>query len=294
MHKAVLLQEVISYLQIRSEGFYIDATFGGGSVSREILSRLSNKGRLIAIDTDREAVKRADDLAKLHPNLLVAHSNFSELDKILDSMKINSVDGIVADLGLSSYQLDDVSRGFIVVSDSKMDMRYDMNSNTPKASDILRNYSEKELVALFQKYSEQPFERRIAAEIKRSKPISTPRELHALVERTIPSSQRYKTKKITINLLRGLRMEVNNELDTLKTFIDQAVSRLDPGGRLVVISFQSVEDRVVKNAFREHKHQDNLQIITKKPITPSDEEITVNPRSRSAKLRAAEKPKVIS
>jgi 16S rRNA (cytosine1402-N4)-methyltransferase len=208
---------------------------------------------------------------------------------MLTGLAIQSVDGAIADLGLSSYQLDDGERGYTVDSDSRMDMRYDLDAETPTAADILKTYSEKDLVLLFQELAEQPFTRRIAKAIKSSKPIITPADLAEVVEQAIPSSQRYKSKKITVNLLRALRMEVNHELDSLEQFIEQVVTKLNPQARLAIISFQSLEDRVVKNAFRKLKQEGQVQIVTKKPVSPTESEIQENPRSRSAKLRVCEK-----
>ncbi|MFH1749660.1 MAG: 16S rRNA (cytosine(1402)-N(4))-methyltransferase RsmH [bacterium] len=285
MHKSVLLQETLSYLSIQRDGVYVDATFGGGETSLAILDKLSSDGKLVAIDLDKQAIQRADKLTKTHPQLIPIRANFKDIKSVLKDISILEVDGIIADLGISNFQLEDKLRGFSLESDSLLDMRIDQDQSIV-ALDILKRYSEKDLVQLFQEVGEQPFARRIARAIKTEKNFQSTSEFYQIIERAIPVNLRYKAKKIAVNLFRALRMEVNSEIQSLNEFIPNAISVLKESGRLVIISFHSIEDRIVKHTLRNNKQ---VKILTKKPIIPLIQEVKNNPKSRSAKLRACEK-----
>ncbi|MFC1656597.1 16S rRNA (cytosine(1402)-N(4))-methyltransferase RsmH [Patescibacteria group bacterium] len=285
MHKSVLLQETLFHLNIKRDGVYVDATFGGGETSLAILDKLSDKGKLIAIDLDKEAVHRADKLTKTYPQLIPIRANFKDIKSVLEDINILEVDGVVADLGISNYQLENKLRGFGLESDSLLDMRIDQDQIVI-ALDILKRYSEKDLIQLFQEVGEQPFSKRIARAIKEEKDFQSTAEFYKIIERAIPANLRYKAKKIAVNLFRALRMEVNSEIENLNEFIPKAINVLTESGRLVIISFHSIEDRIVKHALKNNKQ---VKILTKKPIIPSIGEVKNNPKSRSAKLRACKK-----
>lgn len=284
MHKSVLLQETISYLAIKQDRVYVDATFGGGETALGILDQLSNQGRLIVIDLDREAIQRAQELKRKFPQIIPVQANFKDIKGILEDLGIEKVDGIIADLGISNFQLEDSQRGFSVEKDSPLDMRIDQDQRTA-AYDILKSYSEKDLIELFQKIGEQPFSRRIAKAVKQAKNLQTTQDFYQIIQAAIPGKLKFKAKKIAINLFRALRMEVNQEIKNLEEFIPSAINTLNPNGKLVIISFHSIEDRIVKWKFRELAKKRQIEILTPKPIIPSQEEIKVNPKSRSAKLR---------
>ncbi len=288
MHKSVLLQETLSFLKIQRDRIYVDATFGGGETSLAILEKLSRKGRLIAIDLDQEAIQRAQKLKKKFPQIMPVKTNFKDIEQILSDLKIKKIDGIIADLGISNIQLQDTHRGFSIEQNSPLDMRIDQTQRKT-ASDILKNYSEKDLIKLFQEIGEQPFSKRIARAVKQSKNLQTTYDFYKIIQTAIPEKLKFKAKKIAINLFRALRMETNQEIKNLEEFIPKAVNNLNPGGKLVIISFHSIEDRIVKWKFRDLKHQKQIEILTKKPVTPSQKEIQINPKSRSAKLRACKK-----
>jgi len=287
MHKAVLLKETLDYLAIKQDGIYVDATFGGGETAQNIATALSGSGKLMALDLDMEAIQRAQILKKKFPQILPIQGNFKDLLKILQELRIKKVDGIIADLGISNFQLQDPDRGFSIEKLGILDMRMDQNSpNT--AIDILRKYSEKDLVRIFRELGEQPFSQRIARAIKKAKKLETTEDFLQIIQEAIPGNLRFKAKKIAINLFRAIRMEVNQEIPNLKIFIPQAIQVLKTQGRLVIISFHSLEDRIVKWAFRDYPKA-QIKILTPKPIFPTEEEIQSNPKSRSAKLRACEK-----
>jgi len=285
MHKSVLLQETLSYLLIQRDGVYIDATFGGGETSLAILDKLSSSGKLIAIDLDKEAVARADKLTKTYPQLIPVRANFKDIKLVVKDLHIVRVDGVIADLGISNFQLEDKLRGFSLESDSLLDMRINQEQSTI-ALDILKQYSEKDLVQLFQEVGEQPFAKRIARAVKTKRNFQSASEFYQIIEQAIPVKLQYKAKKIAVNLFRALRMEVNSEIKNLQEFIPNAISVLKKSGRLVVISFHSIEDRIVKHTL---KNNNQVTILTKKPIVPLIQEVKINPKSRSAKLRACEK-----
>jgi 16S rRNA (cytosine1402-N4)-methyltransferase len=295
-HIPALLHESIEGLDIKPDGTYIDVTFGGGGHSKEILSRLGENGKLFGFDQDEEAYENV-----LHDDRFVfVRSNFRYLNNFLQYYQVEKVDGILADLGVSSHHFDDEARGFSFRYDSQLDMRMNQSAKQT-AADILNNYDEDDLSKLFYQYGELRLSRKIASAIvfeRQKKPITTVNEFLEIMNRF---TQRDKEKKILAQAFQALRIEVNQELHALSEMLQQSVELLTVGGRLSVISYHSLEDRIVKNFFRSGNIEGNiekdfygnpltnLKIINRKVIIPTEEEQRLNPRSRSAKLRIAEK-----
>lgn len=295
-HIPALLQESVDGLNINPKGTYIDVTFGGGGHSKEILSRLADSGRLYGFDQDEEAYRNV-----LHDERFVfVRSNFRHLSNFLQYYQVEHVDGVLADLGVSSHHFDDEKRGFSFRFDSLLDMRMNRSAKQT-AADVLNNYDEEQLSNLFYLYGELRMSRKIASAIvfaRQKKPITTVSEFLEVMDRF---AYRDKEKKVLAQAFQALRIEVNQELDALAEMLQQSVDYLKVGGRLSVISYHSLEDRIVKNFFRSGNIEGkvekdfygnpltNLKAITRKVIVPSEEEQQVNPRSRSAKLRIAEK-----
>lgn len=288
-----MVEEVVEFLAVKSNGIYIDGTLGGGGHVQALLrqSRIS----VIAIDQDLEAIKFAKKrLKKFGRQVVFIHDNFRNLEAILDKLGIVKVDGILLDLGVSSYQLDEPSRGFGFGGGegSVLDMRMDQGQKLT-ASEVVNNYPEEELKRIFFEYGEEPFSRQIARQIvirRQEKPIKTTNELLDAIRGATPPKYRFSRRgHYASKIFRAIRMEVNGELGALQAVLPQAVERLKKGGLLVVISFHSLEDRIVKHFFREMKNEEKVKILTKKPLTPAKKEIVLNPRSDSAKMRAAEK-----
>lgn len=295
-HIPALLHESIDGLNIQPNGTYVDVTFGGGGHSKEILTRLGDGGRLYGFDQDEEAYENVlnDD------RFVFVRSNFRYLSNFLQYYQVEKVDGILADLGVSSHHFDDEERGFSFRFDSLLDMRMNRSSKLT-AADVLNNYDEEQLSNLFYLYGELRMARKIASAIvfaRQKKPIATVNEFLEIMDRF---TYRDREKKVLAQAFQALRIEVNQELDALKEMLQQSVDCLATGGRLCVISYHSLEDRMVKNFFRSGNIEGevekdfygnpltNLKIINRKVIIPSEEEQRVNPRSRSAKLRIAEK-----
>ena len=295
-HIPALLQESVDGLNIDPKGTYVDVTFGGGGHSKEILSRLGDSGRLYGFDQDEEAYGNA-----LHDERFVfVRSNFRHLSNFLQYYQVEQVDGVLADLGVSSHHFDDEKRGFSFRFDSLLDMRMNRSAKQT-AADVLNNYGEEQLSNLFYLYGELRMSRKIASAIvfaRQKSPITTVNEFLEIMDRF---AYRDKEKKVLAQAFQALRIEVNQELDALTEMLQQSVDHLKVGGRLSVISYHSLEDRIVKNFFRSGNIEGkvekdfygnpltNLKAITRKVIVPSDEEQRANPRSRSAKLRVAEK-----
>ena len=295
-HIPALLHESIEGLDIKPDGTYIDVTFGGGGHSKEILSRLGENGKLFGFDQDEEAYENV-----LHDDRFVfVRSNFRYLNNFLQYYQVEKVDGILADLGVSFHHFDDEARGFSFRYDSQLDMRMNQSAKQT-AADILNNYDEDDLSKLFYQYGELRLSRKIASAIvfeRQKKPITTVNEFLEIMNRF---TQRDKEKKILAQAFQALRIEVNQELHALSEMLQQSVELLTVGGRLSVISYHSLEDRIVKNFFRSGNIEGNiekdfygnpltnLKIINRKVIIPTEEEQRLNPRSRSAKLRIAEK-----
>lgn len=305
-HVSVLLNEVIEGLNIKEDGIYVDGTLGGAGHSSEIVKRLKS-GKLIGIDQDLNALEKASMvLSEYKDNIILKHSNYENIDRVLEDVGIDKVDGILLDLGVSSHQLDEESRGFSHNKDAQLDMRMDSTS-TFSAWDVVNKYTQKELETIIWNYGEDRWAKRIAefiVEERNIKPIDTTFELVSAIKKAIPKAVRMEGHHPAKKTFQAIRIEVNRELEVLANSIEKMVNSLNPGGRLVIITFHSLEDRIVKEAFKElfkdcicppefpeckcNKRRE-IKIITRKPIVPSDKELEANPRSRSAKLRIAEK-----
>ena len=294
-HKAVLLNECIKGLAIRSDGAYVDVTFGGGGHSREILRNL-REGRLMAFDQDADAIENKPE----DERLILVNSNFRYLKNFLQLYKLLPVDGLLADLGISSHQIDAAERGFSTRFDAELDMRMDVKQAL-SAKSVVNDYSFETLRNIFGLYGELKNASRIASLIVDSRehePIQTTNQLKEVLSASAP---KYKEQKFYAQVFQALRIEVNDELGSLKEMLKQSLEVLKPGGRLVVISYHSLEDRLVKNFIKTGNFEGKLEkdfygnpkmdfkLVNRKPITPNDDELEENPRSRSAKLRIAEK-----
>jgi len=305
-HRSVLLDECINGLAIKPDGIYVDGTAGGGGHSFEIAKHLDS-GRLIAIDQDEAAIAAASArLAPLGERAVVVRSNFSEISSVCDSLGIEEIDGLLLDLGVSSYQLDTAERGFSYMSDAPLDMRMDKRRSL-SAYDVVNTYDEATLKKILFEYGEERFSASIASAIVRErekKPIETTLELSELIKRSMPSFARDGGHHPAKRSFQAIRIEVNGELDVIEPAIRAAISRLRRGGRVAIITFHSLEDRIVKQTFASMTqgctcpkdfpicvcgNKPIVKLVNKKPILPSKQELEENPRSRSAKLRVAEK-----
>lgn len=304
-HKPVLLEECIEALNIKPDGIYVDGTLGGGGHSKRILESLSSKGMLIGIDRDVDALKAAKENLSLYSNVKYVHSNHDEIKEILENLKIEKVDGMLLDLGVSSYQLDEKSRGFSYLGNSILDMRMD-NTQELDAKTVVNTYSEEELSRIIYEYGEERFSRIIAKNIceqRKNKEIETTEELVNIIVKSIPLSKQ-KEGHPAKRTFQAIRIEVNNEIKPLYNCIGNCIDVLKNNGRLAVITFHSLEDRAVKNAFIEAEGvckcpkdlpycvcgaESKGKIITKKPILPTENEQNENSRAKSAKLRVFEK-----
>lgn len=287
-HVSVLLQEVIEYLNVKQNGKYIDATLGGGGHTFEIVK---HGGRVLGIDVDEEAIKYVD--SRIKDSITLVRGNFKDIKKIAEENGFERVDGILFDLGVSSHQFDEAEQGFSFQSDAPLDMRMD-KSLSVTAKDLINGLTKRELHELFTKFGEEHFANRLANDIvayRRVKAIETTKELAKLIEKTIGGRFRNNKKKIhpATKVFQALRIAVNDELNSLKDALPQAVELLANKGRLVVISFHSLEDRIVKQAFLQFGEQGLGKVVTDKPIVPTEEEIKQNRRSRSAKMRVFER-----
>lgn len=292
MHQPVMLKEVISSLNLKTGDVVLDATVGLGGHSKEILKRILPDGSLIGLDQDRSAILIAEtSLKDFSPNFKILNENFRNLEKILSKEGIKSLDAAIFDVGVSSYQLDDAQRGFSLKSDARLDMRMDPRAKI-SAYDIVNEYKEEDLADIIYKFGEERFSRRIARRIiegRKSKPIETTMELAEIVRGAVGNKHKKGRIDPATRTFQAIRIAVNDELNALEEGIKEAVSYLGLGARIAVISFHSLEDRIVKNLFKGYAGLGVLKIITKRPLVPQDEEMAVNPRSRSAKLRIAER-----
>ena len=295
-HVPVLLKEVIDGLKIIPSGTYVDCTFGGGGHSKKILEKLNEAGKLVVFDQDEDARKNVPDDKRI---IFVPH-NFRHVQRFLRLHKIQKVNGILADLGVSSHQFNEAGRGFSTRFDAALDMRMNQNEKIT-AADVLKNYSEEKLHKLFEKYGEVTNSKTLAktiVEFRKTQPLKSINQFKNLVYPIVKGNP----EKYFAQVFQALRIEVNDELHVLKEMLLQSVEVLEEGGRIVVITFHSLEDRIVKNFFKNGNFEDeqeqdlfgnktksHLKVITKKPIVPSAEELKLNPRSRSSKLRIAEK-----
>ena len=285
-HVPVMPTEVMSYLNIFTDGIYIDGTVGLGGHATLILNRLSKKGHFIGIDRDAEALSLCTKRLSSYPtHLSLLHDSFHNLHAILDGMGIGQVNGILLDLGLSSLQLDSPLRGFTYTVDSDLDMRFDTSQKT-KAIHILNQLPIKELANLIYQYGEEKRSRAIARSIVKLRPLQTVFDLLEAIRRSTPPN--YRNRSIA-RVFQAIRIKVNGELEKLDTFLASFYSRLTVGGRIAIISFHSLEDRRVKHCFKYLANEKKVSILTKKPLVPTPAELSENRRSKSAKLRVAER-----
>jgi 16S rRNA (cytosine1402-N4)-methyltransferase len=290
IHKPVLVEKVIEFLNVRPEGFYIDVTVGGGGHAQAILGGLSS-GHLLGIDRDPMALAAARQrLSPSREKVTLAQGNFAQIDVVHAAGGFPPANGLVADLGLSSMQLADPSRGFSFAVEGPLDMRMDPSSDI-SAADFVNDSSERELADLIFKFGEERRSRKIARAIMRTRPIRTTTELAQVVTRAIPSRPGPHQIHPATRTFMALRLAVNNELDNLEQFLSRVLTVLAPGGRVVVISFHSLEDRLVKRAMTAWRQEGKALVLTRHVVRPGAEEVRGNPRARSAKLRAAEKLK---
>lgn len=305
-HKPVLLNEVIEGLNIKEDGVYVDCTLGGAGHSIEIIKRLNEKGMLIGIDQDADALKAAEKNLSQFKNYRLVHDNFSNIDFILKDLNIDKADGILMDLGVSSYQLDNKERGFSYMQDAPLDMRMDRD-NPLSAFQVINYYDEASLFRIIKDYGEERFAKNISkniTEIRKTKDITSTLELVDIISGSIPAKFRYNGGHPAKKTFQAIRIEVNGELKILEKSIQDSVNNLKTEGRLCIITFHSLEDREVKNKFKNLQdpctcpkdfpicvcgRKSEIKIITKKPIIPTEEEITENKRSKSSKLRICEK-----
>lgn len=306
-HKSVLLQETIENLKIRPNGIYVDGTLGGGGHSFQILKQLGDDGRLIGIDQDEDALKAAGmRLSIFGEKVTMVRSNYCHMKQVLQEMGITKVSGIVLDLGVSSYQLDEPERGFTYREDVPLDMR--MDRRQPKtARDIVNEYSEMDLYRIIRDYGEDKFAKNIAKHIvaaRAQKPIETTGELIEIIKAAIPAKIRMNGGHPAKKTFQAIRIELNAELDVLKNSLDEMIDLLEDGGRICIITFHSLEDRIVKQIFKRNEDpctcpshfpvcvcgkQSKGKVITRKPIVPSEEELEENSRAKSSKLRVFER-----
>ena len=305
-HISVLLNECLEGLAIKENGTYVDCTLGGAGHSSHILKKLSSKGTLIGIDQDNDALRAAKEKLKDYSNVKFVHNNFYNIDSILTSLNIPKVDGILMDLGVSSYQLDEGERGFSYMKDAPLDMRMDRDREF-SAYEVVNTYSEEDLYRIIRDYGEEKFAKKIAKFIvdkRADKPIETTLELVDIIKAAIPAKARREGPHPAKRTFQAIRIEVNGELAILNKAIEDGVEHLNKGGRMAIITFHSLEDRIVKLKYRELANpctcpkefpvcicgkKPLVKIISRKAIEPSKEEVEKNPRSRSAKLRILEK-----
>ena len=305
-HKSVLLNETIDGLNIKPDGIYVDGTLGGGGHAYEVCRRLGEKGSIVGIDQDAAAIEAASARLKdFGEKVTIVRSNYCDMKSKLHELGIDKVDGIVLDLGVSSYQLDTAERGFSYREDAPLDMRMDTRQKMT-ARDIVNDYTEADLYRVIRDYGEDKFAKNIAKHIVQAravKPVETTAELSEIIRASIPMKFQKKSGHPAKRTFQAIRIELNRDLDVLRDSLDDMIDLLNPGGRLCIITFHSLEDRIVKSAFRKNENpctcppdfpvcvcgkKSKGSIITKKPILPSEEELEYNSRSKSAKLRIFE------
>ena len=306
-HTSVLLEETIENLRVKPDGIYIDGTLGGGGHSCEVASKLGEKGKLIGIDQDEDAVRAAGErLAVFGSKVVIIRDNYCNIRNILQNTGVEKADGIVLDLGVSSYQLDHAERGFSYKQDVCLDMRMDVRQSL-SAKDIVNTYPEMELYRVIRDYGEEQFAKNIAKHIvlaRKETPIETTGQLNEIIKAAIPAKMRQNGGHPSKRTFQALRIECNKELEVLKNSLDDMIQVLNPGGRLCIITFHSLEDRIVKTAFKRNENpcicppdfpvctcgrKPLGKVISRKPILPSQQEINENKRSKSAKLRIFER-----
>lgn len=306
-HTSVLLEETIDNLQIKPDGIYVDGTLGGGGHSYHIASKLGEKGRLIGIDQDEAAIEAAGiRLAPYRDKVTLIRDNYCNARQALAQIGIECVDGIVLDLGVSSFQLDNVERGFSYKYDTALDMRMDQRQSLT-AADIVNQYTEMELYRVIKDYGEEQFAKNIAKHVvkaRQDKPIETTGELNEIIKAAIPAKMRATGGHPSKRTFQAIRIECNRELEVLRDSLDDFIEMLAPGGRICIITFHSLEDRIVKTAFKRNENPCTCppdfpvcvcgqvsrgKVVSRKPILPTGEEVAVNKRAKSAKLRVFEK-----
>lgn len=306
-HTSVLLEETVEQLQVKENGIYVDGTLGGGGHAWHIAGKLSKQGRLVGIDQDDAAIAAAGErLKEFADKVTIVRSNYSGMKEVLEELDITKVDGILLDLGVSSYQLDNLERGFSYKYDVDLDMRMDRRAAV-SAKEIVNEYGEMELFRIIRDYGEDQFAKNIAKHIVRARqerPIQTTGELNDIIKAAIPAKMRSSGGHPSKKTFQAIRIECNHELDVLRDSLDRMIGLLNPGGRLCIITFHSLEDRIVKSAFRKNENpctcpsnfpicmcgkKSQGKVITRKPILPSQMELEQNKRSKSAKLRVFEK-----
>ena len=306
-HKSVLLNETIENLNIKPDGIYVDGTLGGGGHSYEIAKRLSENGRLIGIDQDEDAIRAAGErLAEFKDKVTIVRDNYCNMDKVLKSLGVRGADGILLDIGVSSYQLDEAERGFTYKQDAPLDMRMDKRQSMT-ARDIVNEYSEGELYRIIRDYGEDKFAKNIAkhiVEARSVKPVETTFELNEIIKAAIPLKFRATGGHPAKKTFQAIRIELNKELEVLDESIDTITNLLNDEGRLCIITFHSLEDRIVKTRFKNNENPCTCPpdfpvcvcgktskgiVVTRKPIVPSEEELQENKRAKSSKLRVFER-----
>ncbi|NCO23307.1 16S rRNA (cytosine(1402)-N(4))-methyltransferase RsmH [Candidatus Kuenenbacteria bacterium] len=300
-HIPVLLNESIDFLELKRDGIYVDATLGGGGHAEKIASLIGKNGKVIGIDQDEEAIEKAKmRLAEFEEKIEYVHDNFKNLDYILNKLGVEKIDGILLDLGVSTYQLESPERGFSFSEkeanlSAPLDMRMDRTQSLT-AYEVVNKYRESQLRDILWRLGEEPFARQISRKIVRQRersPIKTTNDLLQVIKSATSPKYRFSRREghYASKVFRAIRMEVNKELEAIEEVLPKAIGFLKKEGRLVVISFHSLEDRIVKQTFKSlaNKEEPVIKILTKKPVLPTEEEIEKNPKARSAKLRAAEK-----
>ena len=306
-HRSVLLDETVDLLRVRPGGIYLDGTLGGGGHSEEILKRLQGKGLLIGIDQDGDAIRAAEERLSVYGDLVrIVRSNYREYRSVMNTLGIDKADGILLDLGVSSYQFDEAERGFSYREDAPLDMRMDRRQERT-AADLVNGYSEQELVRVIRTYGEEPFAGNIARAIVRARekePVATTLQLAEIIKQAVPQRVRRKGGHPARQTFQAIRIELNGELEVLQESLSGMIDSLQESGRIAVITFHSLEDRIVKQTFRDAENpcvcppdfpvcvcgrKSRGKQITKKPVTAGEEELQLNPRAKSAKLRVFEK-----
>lgn len=305
LHVPVLLAESIASLNIKGSGTYLDCTLGAGGHSGEIIKRLTD-GRLISLDKDDDAIKYCKRKFEGESKITIVKSDFKRACEVLDNLSIDKIDGVLMDLGVSSWQIDNAQRGFSYMAEGPLDMRMD-KSQSLTAKEIVNNYSQEKLAYIIKEYGDEPFAKMIAQNICRQRElgqIKTTAELVSLIDRSLPYAYKKRIGHGAKKTFQAIRIEVNGELEGLKEVTEKLIKRLKEGGRISVITFHSLEDKIIKDIFREYAtdcicpkdfpicicgHRAEVKLINKKPVEASIEELETNPRSNSAKLRTAEK-----
>ncbi len=285
-HVPVMVEEVLFYLDIKPNLIYVDGTIGQGGHTGHILFSLSSNGKIIGIDRDVEVLDMCHQKFSVsHTQLSLHHNSYHHLSDILQKEGIQSVDGILLDLGLSSFQLESENRGFAYSQHSLLDMRFDQSNGNP-AVEFLKKLTLKKLEKILKDFGEERYSKKIAYHIHQSPNLKTTSDLINIIRKSTPPANRTKSFS---RVFQAIRIAINKELEILDNFLSSFIDHLSQGGRIIIISYHSLEDRLVKHAFKKLKQKELVNILTKKPVTPSQEEISINSRSRSAKLRAAER-----